>query len=383
MRWIPGALVPLIFASFSTLAGADSLPPPLTSPDYHFPGAVASPGSAASAGVGMADAWLGDEPFENPALPAANRASLSPLLYHMSRQDLRGLDRGYTEQSAFFDGAGGWVGVHRGSLTAFAYGHQPILRLEENAYVTGPQSGVPTPVENAGHSREVRGGVGVSTGRARWRAGVAGEVSYRNDSYETTDASGSPISGTSHVDFSGTAFGGQAGARLELGPDSVNRVVLGAAVRFVPELTLDGQQEANLVATGSSSGPVSVTRESGIEAGLSARWTATPQLNVFGGFGGRTAQDWKGFGVTRGAGTRWGLGVAFHDSRDPWTLRFGVGQEQEKGSDEPTNGVVGVGIGWNLEGTIIDVAALRHSFSHLGGATSYDDRVLLGIVLPF
>lgn len=383
MRWFPGALSPLVLASFSTIASAATLPPPLSSPDYHFPSAVASPGSAASAGVGMADAWLGDEPFENPALPARNRVSLSPLLYHMSRQDLRGLNRSYSEQSAFFDGAGAWVGVHRGMLTAFAYGHQPILRLEENAYVTGPQSSVPAPVENAGHTREVRGGVGVSAGRGRWRAGVAGEITYRTDSYETTDASGSPISGTSQVDFSGSAFGGQAGARLELGPDETNHVTLGAAVRFVPELALDGDQAANLVASGSSAGPVSVTRESGIEAGLSARWTATPQLNVFAGFGDRTAEEWQGFGVTRGSGTRWGLGIAFHDARDPWTLRIGVGQEHENGSDEPTNGIVGLGIGWKLEGTIVDVAALRHSFSHLGGATSYDDRVLLGIVLPF
>src|SRR5690349_14701646 len=117
MRLLPGALIPLVLALASTAFAAETLPPPLSSPDYHFPGAVASPGSAASAGVGMADAWLGEEPFENPALPAANRASLSPLLYHMSRQDLRGLNRGYTEQSAFFDGAGAWVGMHRGGLT--------------------------------------------------------------------------------------------------------------------------------------------------------------------------------------------------------------------------------------------------------------------------
>ena len=383
MRIGPGALILPLLIVLSAAAAAESLPPPLSSPDYHFPGAVASPGSAASAGVGMADAWLGDEPFENPARPATNRASFSPLLYHMSRQDLRGFNRGYNEQSAFFDAAGAWVGMHRGSLSVFAYGHQPILRLEENAYVTGPQSGVPTPVENAGHTREARAGLGVSAGRGRWRVGVAGEFTHRSDSYETTDASGSPLSGTSHVDFSGSGFGGQAGARLDLGPDGVNHVVLGAAVRFVPELTLDGDQTANLVASGASSGPVTVTRASGTEAGFSAGWTATPQLRVLGGFGGRTAQEWQGFGVTRGSGTRWGAGVEFHDARDPWTLRFGLGQEQESGSDEPTNGVVGVGIGWNLEGTIVDLAAIRHSFSHLGGATSYDDRVLLGIVLPF
>ena len=70
---------------------------------------------------------------------------------------------------AWVGGAGAWVGVHRGGFSVFAYGHQPILRLEENAYVTGPQSGVPTPVENAGHTREVRGGLGVAAGRGRGR----------------------------------------------------------------------------------------------------------------------------------------------------------------------------------------------------------------------
>lgn len=379
MRRLPGALVLLLLA---VPAHADKPPDPMGSDVYNFPGQVASPGSAASAGVAMADAWLGEEPFDNPALPVANRFSISPLLYHVSRQDLRGLNRGYSEQSAFIDGAGGWIGWHRGSLTLFAYGHQPVLRLEENAYLTGPLAGNPAPVENSSHSRETRAAAGLSFGRGRWRAGLAGEWTRRDDSYSTVDKSNSPLSGSSEASFSGSAVGGQAGLRAELGPQGVNHVTLGAALRFVPELKVDGSHLAQL-ASGNSSGPVSATRESGYEGGMSARWVATSQLRVFGGVGGHTAQEWKGFGLTRGDGTRWGLGVDFHDARDPWTLRFGLGQDNESGVREPTNGVIGVGFGWDLEGTLADFAVSRHSFSHLGGATSYDDRVLLSIVLPF
>jgi len=382
MRRIPGALVVLLLATPVANSFADSPPPPMTSSVYEFPGAVASPGSAASAAIALADAWLGDEPFENPALPAANRASFSPLLYHMSRQDLRGLNRKYTEQSAFFDGAGVWGGIHRHALTVFGYAWQPILRLEQNAYLTGPISGSPAPVENTSHAREVRAGLGVSTGNARLRFGVAGEFTHRDDSYQTDDKSGSPLSGSSRASFSGSAVGGQAGARLELGPEGVNHVTVGLEVRLVPELKVDGDFDAELL-SGSSSGSISATRESGVETGLSARWVATPQLLVVGGAGGRTGQEWKGFGVTRGPGFRWGLGLDFHDSRDPWTLRAGAGQDNETGVPEPRTGVAALGIGWNLEGTILDFAAIRHSFSHLGGATSYDDRVVASVVLPF
>ncbi len=382
MRRIPGALVVLLLALPVGNACADALPPPMTSSVYEFPGAVASPGSAKSAAIALADAWLGDEPFENPALPAANRASFSPLLYHMNRQDLRGFNRSYSEQSAFLDGAGAWGGIHRHALTVFAYAHQPILRLESNAYLTGPQGGSPAPVQNTSHARELRAGLGVATGGARWRLGVAGEFTHRDDSYETADKSGSPLSGTSRSTFSGSAVGGVAGARVELGPESLNHVTVGAAVRLVPELKVDGDFDAELL-SGSSAGSFSATRASGVEGGLSARWTATPQLLVVAGAGGRTGQEWKGFGVTRGPGFRWGLGVDFHDARDPWTLRAGVGQDNGSGVPEPRTGVVSLGIGWDLEGTLLDFAALRHTFSHLGGATSYDDRVIASVVLPF
>src|SRR5262245_19168238 len=114
MRRLPGAIVSLLL--FASIAFADTPRPPMTSSVYNFPGAGSSPGSAASAAVGMADRWLGDEPFDNPAVPVAKKVVVSPLLYHVSRQDLRGLNRSYSEQSAFFDAAGGWIAWVKGSL---------------------------------------------------------------------------------------------------------------------------------------------------------------------------------------------------------------------------------------------------------------------------
>ncbi|MEO5618563.1 MAG: hypothetical protein ABIS67_12380 [Candidatus Eisenbacteria bacterium] len=376
MRIVPGWIVVSLLAAAPAIAATP--PPPLTSDVYSFPGAIASPGSAASAGVAQADSWLGDEPFDNPAVAASGGLSLTPLLYHVSRQDLRGRNRSYSEQSAFFDGAGGWVRVGRGSLAFFAYGHQPVLRREENAYLTGPLGGSPAPVQNSATTRELHGGGGASMGRSWWRVGLAGEWVYRDDAYLTEDKSGSPLSGSSEVNFSGSAVGGQVGARVELGPEGVGHFTLGGGMRFVPELKVDGTQAAS-----NSSGPVSATREAGYEAGVSVRWNATEQVRLVAGTGGRTAQEWQGLGLTRGGGFRWGVGVDFHDARDPWTLRFGVGQDTERGVPEPRSGAVSLGFGWKMEGTVVDVAVARHSFSHLRGATSSDDRVVMSLVFPF
>lgn len=379
MRNVPGWIVVSLLAAAPAFSAP---PPPLTSEVYSFPGAIASPGSAASAAVAQADSWLGDEPFDNPAGPAKGGVSLSPLLYHVSRQDLRGLNRSYSEQSAFFDVAGGWVRFGSGSLAGFLYGHQPVLRLEENAYLTGPLGGSPAPVENSASSRELRAGGGVSWGRSWWRVGVAGEWVRRDDAYLTEDKSGSPSAGEFEANFSGSAVGGQAGARVELGPEGVGHLTVGGGLRFVPELEVDGTQTAILVGS-TTTGTLTAVRESGYEAGVSARWTATSQLRVVGGVGGRTTQEWEGLGLTRGGGIRWGIGVDFHDTRDPWTLRFGLGQDTERGVREPRSGAVALGFGWNMEGTVVDIGVARHSFSHLEGATSFDDRVLLSLVFSF
>jgi hypothetical protein len=69
--------------------------------------------------------------------------------------------------------------------------------------------------------------------------------------------------------------------------------------------------------------------------------------------------------------------MEFHDARDPWTFRFGLGREGENGSMDPRAGVVGLGFGWSFGQTRVDVGALRRSLEGGGGPTSYDDRVLV------
>jgi hypothetical protein len=380
MRLLPGALILLILTPALARAAA---PPPLNSGNYQFPGAVSSPGSTTSASLGMSDAWLGDEPFENPAVPPQRGVWLTPMLYHISRQDLRAHNRSLSEQSAFFDGAGGWVGYHTGGWSLFGYAYQPVLRLEENSYLFGPVTVSPAPIENSVSTREFRGGAGVSRKLGPARLGAAVEYNYRADSYSTADKSGSPVSGTTDVSFSGSGVGGMVGLRVEAGPEKgAGHLTAGLAVRYLPELSLSGEQNTDLV-TFTSHSSVDVKRQSGYESGLSLRYAATSQLRVVGGMGGRTSQDWKEFDVTRGEGFRWGVGLDFHDTRDPWTLRFGVGQESDPGSPEPRSGVVGLGIGWLIETTQLDFGVVQHTFSHLGSATCYDDRVMVTLGFPF
>ncbi len=379
MRRFPGSPILLLALAAPALAAP---PPPINSSVFDFPGVFAAPASAVSASLGMSDVWLGDEPFENPAVYPVRGVRATPVLYHMSRQDLRAFNRSVSEQSAFFDGAGAWLGTRLGGVGLFGYFNQPVLRLEQNAYLAGPVDGS-VPIENSATVREMRGGLGVSAAWRRVRLGVAGEWTQRDDDYTTTDKSGLPTSGTTETSFSGGAFGGQAGARAELGPASgAGQVTVGAALRWVPQLQVDGTQTSDLV-TGFSSSAVSATRGGGVESGISARYAPTAQVRLTGGAGLHTTQVWDGFGVTRGGGTRWGLGLEFHDARDPWTLRLGLGQEAQRGTPEPRAGNVGIGMGWVIDTTVLDLALARRTFAHLGGASSYEDRALAQVTVLF
>src|SRR3989442_13120647 len=64
-------------------------PSPITAELFSFPGAVTTPGSAVLAGGALSDRWLGDEPFNNPAVPLGAALGVSPGLQRMSRQNLR------------------------------------------------------------------------------------------------------------------------------------------------------------------------------------------------------------------------------------------------------------------------------------------------------
>src|SRR5262249_51749959 len=78
---------------------------------FAFPGAPVGPASAPSAAVALADRWLGERPFDNPAFAAKREIELSPLLLHVSRQDLRADNRNFADQGASIDAAGGWLGM--------------------------------------------------------------------------------------------------------------------------------------------------------------------------------------------------------------------------------------------------------------------------------
>src|SRR5262245_1381258 len=97
-------------------------PAPLDSTQFAFPGSFDKPASARSAGLAMADTWLGDEPFYNPAVAPARRVDVSPVVLWVSRQDLRAHNRNYDDAGPSFDLAGAaialpyvpiWVYVHQ------------------------------------------------------------------------------------------------------------------------------------------------------------------------------------------------------------------------------------------------------------------------------
>ena len=102
------AACPLLLALIVAPVAA-APPEPIDPTLFPFPGAVVGPGSAASAGMALADRWLGDEPLSNPAVRLGREVVLSPALLHMSRQDLRADNRNFDETPVFLDASSGWM----------------------------------------------------------------------------------------------------------------------------------------------------------------------------------------------------------------------------------------------------------------------------------
>jgi hypothetical protein len=369
-----GCAVLLLLAPVARAA----LPTPLDiSGPFGFPGAFEGPPSAAAAGCGLADLWLGDEPYGNPAAAPGRRAVVSPLFLHLSRQDLRARNRQFDETAGFLDAAGAALSWPIRSAGLSLYAWQPVLRREDNAYTRVPPD-APATIKSTTTTREVRAGVAASLPWRTLRLGLAGEWTRRDDAYDLTETSGSPTSGVRHADLAGDGFGFQAGVRWAPDP----RVVLGAATRYVPAMDLDGSSSQQLI-LGTASSTVTVRRGSGWEAGLSARASLTAALGLLVGLGTRTEQRWEGFGVVAGRTASWSLGFHYHDPGTPWTLRAGVGQEQQSGVAEPHAGLVSLGLGWDLQGVVLDAAVLQRSFSRPGGPTSFDDRLVASATVPF
>lgn len=359
-------------------------PAPITGAQFDFPGDVPGPATAASAGVGLADRWIGDTPFDNPATPEGRVVDVSGLLMRISRQDLRAENRQYDEKFAFIDGAGASAGMPLGGLQWSVYVHQPVLRLEDYAFVAGrlATAGPSAIIQGNASEREVRAGLAVSAPVGPLRAGMAGDWTHRSDSYDIREQSGSPDAGTRHADFSGGAVGGQVGVRYERGSGAPGTVTAGASLRWLPAIDLDGNQELQL-AGGDSTASLGGKRESGWEAGLSARVVVAPAIRIIAGGGARTARAWQGFGVTTGRGFEWAVGADYHDAGEAWSARLGVGQSQTQGVPEPRASVVGIGFGWLFGESSLDVAMLRRGLGRPGEPTSFDYRLVVSYTAHF
>jgi hypothetical protein len=371
-RWL-GAIILLITASE---AGAQPPSPLDVARLYAFPGALPGPASAVSAGRGLSDRWLGEEPFDNPAAAPARGVTVAPVLLRVKRQDLPADYRNYDESAGFLDVAGGCLSLPVRGIGVALYAYEPVLRREDAAFTSKPDEVPAGTFTTASSARELRAGLALSHAWRAARFGAALEWTRRDDSYDFKETSGNPFAGERHVDFSGDGFGFQAGARGEVVP----HVTLGGALRYVPALDLSGEQDFQALGI---AGPVSATREAGWEGGLSARVAVTEAFRVLASLGGRTAQAWDGFDVTSGRAVSWGVGLDYDEAEVPWTLRFGLGQEQQAGVPEPRAGVIGLGLGWKLDELRLDAGVLRRSIERAGKATSYDDRVVASATVGF
>ena len=90
----------------------------------------------------------------------------------------------------------------------------------------------------------------------------------------------------------------------------------------------------------------------------------------------------RGSASPRDPAAEWKLAGEYHDARDPWTFRFGGGQEQQSGVPEPRAGVYALGLGWRFKHSNVDFALTHRTLQRPGEPTSYDERVLLGITVP-
>jgi hypothetical protein len=362
-------------------------PTPLDPALFSFPGAVTGPASGASAGVALADRWLGDEPFFNPAVAGGVELDLSGTLLHLSRQDLRARNRQYDETPAFLDGAGLAIGLPRfRGLSGALYGFQPVLRRESSAFTRGsaapnPSDPPPATIESSARARELRAGLALSYDLGPARLGGAVEWNRRQDTYQVVERSGSPEAGTRRLELQGDAVGYQLGAQVGSGFTMPGSFIVGAGVRYLPKLPVDAPHTEDLL-TGSVNEVLHAERSWGWEGGVSARYIASPAFQAVAGFGGRTAQRWEGFDLEAGRAWEWKLGGEFHDPLDPWSFRFGIGQERQDDVPEPRADVLAVGLGWRFEGAWVDLGLVHRTVKRVASPNSFDDRIVLTLRTP-
>ena len=382
----PASRTLLVLSAVATLGARAASAAPVPPTDlFAFPGTNPSPASAVSAGLALADRWLGDEPYDHAAGALRPAVSLSPIVLRTSRQDLRAHNNEYTETSAFFDAAGGYAafspGSHRWGVAVYAA--QPVLRREEIDFTHG-EAGAPTApfvVVTQTESREARAGLAFATRVRGLELGLAPEWTTHHDRFVLDDQSaGGPTAGVTSWDFSGSGVGFLASARATLPASVPGRVRVGASARFVPELAMDG----TIIATPDGpEDPLSATRESAWEGGVSIEASPSPVCRLILGGGGRTATGWTGFAARSGASVQMALAAEYHDAGVPWRARIGIGRDSNPGTPESGASVFGLGLGWVDHRLSYDVGVLHRGLQRSDAPASSDDRVTGSVTYRF
>lgn len=380
-------VVPVVLAlSLTAPAVAFAQPAPILPDLFPFPGAFRGPDDGASAGVGFADRWLGDEPFDNPAADPGTGVRVTPQMLLVSRQDLHANNRDVDDGGPAFDLAGARGSLRLGTLALSAFVSQPVMRVDNIAFTIGRAaipSGVPAAVAIDGTARELRGGLAASLPALGGRVGVGAEFSRREDEYVRTEVSGSPDAGESVAAFDGSAFGATVGGRWQRTPDDPLGWTAGAALRWSGSLEVTGAAESRLL-SGDSTTAIASTRDAGFEGGAGVRVTVARGCRLLLAVGGASARAWEGVPAhAPGAVAEWRLAADLRSPDVPWIVRVGVGQEIQPGTPEPRAGHVALGFGWRDEDLRVDVGVVRRSIARGDLPRAHDDRVVASVGLDF
>ena len=116
---------------------------------------------------------------------------------------------------------------------------------------------------------------------------------------------------------------------------------------------------------------------------VSVSWRPSEAFRFIAGAGGRTGAAWTGFNVESGNSFSGSVAFEYHDARDPWTIRFGLGLERQNDVPEDEAGMIGLGFGWNFGGVLLDLGILHRSISRDPEPTSYEDRLAISASAGF
>lgn len=375
-------LAALLLAAASAASAAT--PPPLDPVRFAFPGGLVSPPTAVSAGLALADRWLGDTPFENPAAAAPQGLVVSPLGERVDREDVSAANRDFTQKQGYADFGGATLATRWRGWALGAYAWQPALRLESQAYTLGRAQSVGPGAEIATDAslRELRAGLAVGRGAGAWRAGVSGEWTHRDDRYEVQEVSGSPTAGDRLLTLAGDGFGATLGVRWAPADSGRHALRAGAALHYASSLPMTGTASQQLV-IGDTSYAAAATRGAQWSGGASMRWSLSPESGVYAAAGMRSGETWDDFGVRTRGGGEWHLGLDWRDPDTAWGVRFGAGQETQPGAPEPRAGLVGGGVSFYSGETTVDLGVLHRTLSRPGLPNAFEDRALLTVSVTF